>query len=298
MRNKKRLVIAVFIIALIIAVRMILEPKESNPSFKGFNKDDIGKIKSELSATLMNIDEVSAFLAPKKIVLVGENHFVAEPQIYFTQILDKLNDKPIVLLLELSQDSQEEIDAYLSTGDEKHLQKVFENGHNLPLEYILKWAFDNKWRIKKVIAFDENSLHVLFNRIFLTDTRNETMAEKVYSSLKEFQDARILVYGGGMHILKNGRYRYDSDTRSPIFPRLKKMGVPENEIASVMLSGTDRFPLDSLWRTKGGIKLNSNLGNMPYEYFIDYPVFGIQKACEAYDLFINLGTLTEIRKAK
>ncbi len=296
MKKAKLFKIVLIVLVAIIAVRMLLEPKESNSRFKGFNKSDIVKLKSGLADTMMNVDDVAALLSNKKIILAGESHFVIEPQEYFTRLVSKLNDKPAVILLEVSSKSQEDINSYLSTGDEKYLNKAFKEGNNLPLDYIVKWAFNNKERVKKVIAYDQSPFQIILNRVFLNDTRNESMAEAVFSAFKENPDARIYAYGGGMHMLKNGRYRYDSATRETILPRLKKMGVPETVIENIMLSGSKRFPLDTLWQRPGAIKMDSELGRMPYEYFIDYPVFGIKTAGEAYDIFINLGSLTDIVK--
>jgi len=295
---KKIILSTLAVIISVIIIRVILEPAESQLPFVKFKDSDIPIVKSVLPNSLLSIADVSIKLHPKRILLIGENHFVTEPQIYLTKLLEQLNDSSLVILLELSEDSQKDIDTYLASGDEKYLEAVFKKSNNLPLEYILRWSFKNKNRIRRVVAFDQNFWHVGINRLFLTDSRNETMAQSVYSAYEKFPNSRIIAYGGQMHMLKGGRYRYDKENREPIFIRLKKFGVSDSVISSVMLSGQMKFPLDSIWKTPGAILSAGVLGKLPYEYFINYPVFGVKTAEELSDIFVNLGGLTEISTNK
>lgn len=295
---KKTIIIVLSIVIALVLLRIVLEPKEHPDPFAKFKESDLTIVKKELPDSLLSIQNVAAQIRAKRILLFGEDHHVIEPQQYFTNLLEQLSDSSIVILLELSENSQSDIDFYISTGEEKYLKAVFDKSNNLPLEHILRWSFKNKNKIKKVIAFDENFLHVGFNRLFLTDTRNGTMANVIYTSYINYPDSRIAAYGGQMHMLKGGRYRYDSESRIPIYTRLLNLGISRHSVCSIMLSGKGKFPLDSVWQTPGAILTKSALGKLPFEYFINSPVFRVGKAEELFDIFINLGSLTEISTNK
>ncbi len=283
---------------MLVLLRIVLEPKEHPDPFRGFKDSDLTIVKKELPNSQLSIHDIAVQIHSKRILLVGEDHHVREPQQYFTNLLEQLGDSSIVILLELSEDSQSDIDSYILSGEEKYLKAVLDKNNNLTLEHILQWSFKNKDRIKKVIAFDENFWHVGFNRLFLTDTRNETMANAIYTSYINFPNSRIAAYGGQMHMLKGGRYRYDSESRLPIFPRLLQLGIPDSIISSIMLSGKTKFSLDAIWETPGAILTKGALGKLPFEYFINSTVFRVKNAEELFDIFINLGDLTEISKHK
>jgi len=293
---KKTIIIVVSAIIALVFLRIILEPKEHPDPFTGFKNSDLAVVKNELHNSQLSIQDVATQIKLKKILLVGEDHHVTEPQQYFTNLLEQLGDSSLVILLELSEDSQSDIDSYILSGEEKYLRAVLGKSNNLTLEHILKWSFKNKTKIKKVLAFDENFWHVGFNRLFLTDSRNETMAQAIYTSYINNSNSRIVAYGGQMHMLKGGRYRYDNESRVPIFTRLLKLGISESEISSIMLSGKTKFPLDSIWQTPSAVLTKGAFGKLPFEYFINSPVFKVKNAEELFDIFVNLGDLTDIKK--
>ncbi|MBI1769435.1 MAG: hypothetical protein HY089_10060 [Ignavibacteriales bacterium] len=293
---KKSLVITICVIAALVAVRIALEPSEHPPPFREFKPLELEHARAELPLALQNIHDLGVQLQSQRVILVGEEHFYIEPQQFLTNLLELLNDSSIVVLLELSEDSQDAIDAYLQTGDEARLEPIWRKSNNLPYRLIVQWAFKNKSRVRKVVAFDQNFSRVGLNRLLLTDTRNQTMADAIYTAFVDYPKARIVAYGGQMHMTMAGRYRYDNDSRIPAGARLVQLGIPRSQICSIMLSGRTTFPLDSIWKTPGAILARNELGKLPYEYFINYPIFGAQQAGELFDIFVNLGELTEISR--
>lgn len=291
---KKKLLITAGCILVVVLLRVILEPKDHPLPFHEFRPSDVDLARAELSGSLLDVKALAALMQSRRLLLVGESHFVREPQRYLTTLLEQLHDSSVVLLLELSQDSQEDIDSYMKSGNDGQLAPVWQKNYNLPYAYIMKWAFANKSRVQKVIAFDQNFLRVGLNRLFLTDTRNRTMSDAILEAYEQYPAARIVAYGGQMHMTMAGRYRLDRENRSPAGARLLLAGIPRPEIFSVMLDGRGRFPLDSIWKMSGAVATSGSMGKLPYEYYINYPVFGVRQAAELFDAFVNLGELTEI----
>ncbi len=211
-------------------------------------------------------------------------------------MLDSLRDSSLVLLLELSEDSQHDIDLFMESGDESQLRPVWKKKGNLPLQRLVHWAYQNRKQVRKVVAFDQNFWQVGFNRLLLSDTRNQTMCDAVLEAYRKFPDATIVAYGGQMHMTLSGRYRYDSESRSPAGARILRAGIPRTEVLSLMLGGQGHFPVDTVWKTPGAASMKGPLGDLPYEVFINYPVFGSTRAGELFDVFVNLGSVTKIKR--
>ncbi len=101
-----------------------------------------------------------------------------------------------------------------------------------------------------------------------------------------------------MHMMLAGRYRYDVANREPAAPRLMRMGVPRQEIASIMLSGQGRFPLDAAWPSPGIVRMAGDAGTLAFQYYIDSAIFSARSAGESFDYFVNLGRLTPVDNAR
>jgi peroxiredoxin len=248
----------------------------------------------ELRAGLLNLDELATALHDKRVLLVGEDHFLNETLAFLVDLMEKLDDRPISLLLELPADMQPSIDRYLGDCSETALQAAFAERQVLPFQSLLRWACATPSRMTTVLAMDERLLETLLKRMFLEDTRNQTMAEVILKEYEGNQDTRVIAYAGQMHMMKAGRYRYDDPSREPAGSRLMGMGVARDDIASIMLGGADKFHLHEVWDRPGTLPLEGELARIPFPYFIDYPIFGVDRAGELFDYFVNLGELTPL----
>ena len=248
----------------------------------------------ELSDRLLLLEDLAAALRDKRVLLVGEDHLYEEPPEYMVALLKKLDDKPISLLLEMPNDVQHEIDQYLREGSESVLDEIFTGKPVLQLQRLLRWAHQNRKLVPTVKAIDEPLQEIQLKRAFLADTRNPTMAQSIVREWKAHPDRRIVVYAGQLHIMKAGRYKVNQPNRQTAGSRLPGLGVSSDEIAVVMLNGGENFHLHAIWEKPGVLALDGEPIRIPIAYFIDYPIFGIEFADEAFDYFVNLGPLTRI----
>jgi hypothetical protein len=248
----------------------------------------------ELSHRLQDLHELAAAVRENRVLLVGENHLYEEHPAYLTALLDELDDAPVSLLLELPRDLQPAIDDYLRSGSDAALEEMFAGKRILQLQHVLRWAHEHRAEVPTVKAFDEPNFERLLKRSFLTDTRNRTMAKAITRHWKEHPGRRVVAYGGQLHMMKAGRYRVDEPSRETAGSRLPDLGVPPDEITSVMLSGGEKFHLHTIWKRPGVLPTDGEPARIPIAYFIDYPIFGIAFADEAFDYFVNLGPLTKI----
>ena len=120
------------------------------------------------------------------------------------------------------------------------------------------------------------------------------MAAAIYREWQTHPERRIVAYAGQLHLMKAGRYKVNRPSRNTAGSRLPLLGVPVNEIAVIWLNGSDNFYLHESWEKPGVLGLAQFPVRIPIPYFIDYPIFGIQYADEAFDYFINLGRMTRI----
>jgi hypothetical protein len=247
-----------------------------------------------LSSRLLHLHELAAAVRERRILLVGENHLYEEPPAYLTALLDELEGAPSSLLLELPRDMQPAIDDYLRSGSEAVLDEMFAGKRVLQLQHVLRWAHAHRAEVPTVLAFDEPQYEMRLKRAYLTDTRNRTMAKAITRQRKEHPDRRVVAYGGQLHMMKAGRYRVDEPSRETVGSRLPGLGVPPDEITSVMLSGGEKFHLHTIWGRPGALPMDGRPARIPIAYLIDYPIFGVDFADEAFDYFVNLGPLTKI----
>jgi len=127
------------------------------------------------------------------------------------------------------------------------------------------------------------------------DTRNQTMAEAVAAAYREYPQARIVAYGGQLHMLRNGRYMYDSGSRVPVGARLPVLGVPATQICSVILEGQHRFPLSEAWKGKIGA-IDVARHDVPASYLMGDTIYGVDHAADVMQYFVNVGPVTNIRR--
>jgi hypothetical protein len=247
-----------------------------------------------LSEHLVEIDTLAASLKQEDVLLVGEDHLYEEPPLYLVELLKRLDDRPVSLLLELPTDIQDDIDRYMADGGEDMLENIFKGRQVLQLQSLLRWAQQNSEQVPVVRAIDEPLYEIFLKRAYLTDTRNPTMASAIHREWQANPDHRIVFYAGQLHLMKAGRYKVNRASRNTAGSRLPLLGVPADRIAVVWLNGGENFHLHSVWDQPGVLALGEFPVRVPMAYFIDYPVFGIDYADEAVDYFVNLGSLTRI----
>jgi hypothetical protein len=247
-----------------------------------------------LSARLVSLPELATALRERSVLLIGEDHLYEEPPAYLTALLEELDDSPASLLLELPRDLQPAIDDYLRNGSEAALNEIFTGNPVLQLQHVLRWVHEHRAKVPTLLAFDEPQYEIRLKRSYLTDTRNVTMARAIARQRREHPERRVVAYGGQLHMMKAGRYRVDEPSRDTAGSRLPGLGVPPEEIASVMLAGGEDFHLHSIWGQPGVLPTDGEPVRIPIAYLIDYPIFGLAFADEAFDYFVNLGPLTTI----
>jgi hypothetical protein len=247
----------------------------------------------QMARRTIDTEQLVAALRTKRVLLVGETHHYEEPPAYLVSLLEQLDDRAVSLLLEMPRDAQPAIDRYLCEGDETILQEIFTGKPVLQLQTILRWAQQNRDRVPTVLAFDESQYEIRMKRSYLTDTRNVTMSQAIYRQLRLHPSRRVVAYAGSLHVMKNGRYRVDEPSRLTAGARLPGLGIDEAEIACIWLNGGDNFPLHEIWPEQGVLVANGAV-RIPLPYFVDYPIFGVEFADEAFDYFVNLGPMTRI----
>jgi len=284
---------AVLFLVLLIAlsVRTLLEPDWHDPPDVLLQNTDLDELGQLLMPALLGQEELAERIRCKRYILVGETHFKKETVAYFLGLLEAIDNEPVVLLLEMPRSTQTAIDQYLASGDEQWFSAIWGEAEPLPLHEILRWAQPNGDRVRRVLAMDEDQTRIFFNRAILRDTRNETMAQEILRAADEYPDAKIVAYGGAMHMMLGGRYRYDVDNRQPAGLRLINSGVPRSEIASISLAGTE-LPVAAAWQQPGALEIDDRIGLLPYQFVYEYPIYGISRLQELHTHIVFLGQLT------
>ena len=261
-------------------------------------EEALAEVGARLEDQLLDVQALTDKLKDSRLLLVGEAHFQQEVIAYFLEILDHLEDEQLVLNLELPSSIQGSLDAYLESGEERHLDTLKTTRGCLPYQEILRWSYRNRERIVRVFAVDETQDQIRFNRKYLcTDRRNRTMEKHVYRAYRDFPEARIVFYGGQMHMLKSGRYKFDIKNRTPAGHRLLNTDIPEDDIRVVMIDGEGGFPLSSAWNGKiGTMEMQGAFARLPFTYFYTYPVYRVTHAGELFDFFVNVGETTQIEQ--
>jgi hypothetical protein len=254
------------------------------------------EVSAKLDNRILDVQTLTDKLKNSRMLLVGETHLKYEEIAYFLSILDHLPDEQLVLNLELPPSIQNNIDAYMESGEEHYLDTLKATRGCLPFQEIIRWSFRNRERVERVIAMDETLAKMQFNRRYLcTDTRNETMKKALYRAYRDFPDAKIIAYGGQLHMLKSGRYKFDIKNRTPAGNRLINSDIPDEDIRIVMISGEDEFPLSHAWNGKiGAMEMRGEFARLPFTYFYTYPVYRASYGEELFDFYVNVGKTTQI----
>lgn len=281
------------LVGVALGVRYVLAPDWHGVAYADFEPGEVDQLKRLIEPDLIDRAELARRVAPARYLLVGETHFKNETVAWFLGLLDELGEGPLVLLLELPQSVQGGIDAYLDSGDERHFTAIWGEHEALPLHPILRWARAHRDRVERVVAFDEDRWRTVLARARLDDTRNETMTRELVAAATQHPTARIVAYGGSMHMMLAGHYRFDVDNRRPAGARLLDRGVPRDEIVSIALDG-DEMPAAAAWPAGTILDLRGAAGLLPFEYFHVYPIYRVARIRELHDYFVQLGPLSRI----
>lgn len=276
----------------LVGLRLALEPAESPVPMV-----DLSPSARERLAALAQASEVPAArlgdeLARVDVLLVGEEHFYQETVRFLIDLLEAVETRRVYLLLELPSGMQAHVEEWVTRGASPALAAAIADGDALPYGEILSWAHRNPHRLSRVVAMDEDRARIVVNRALLRDTRNETMARAVLAARAERPADLVVAYGGQMHMLLSGRYRYDREDRTPAGARILQAGVPRARIRSVLLSGSERAPINAMWPGPGALAMSAPIGQEAWPYFIDYPVFRATSGRDLFDVFVDLGPLT------
>ncbi len=291
-----RLIAGLSTVALLITVRVILEPRKGAASVIRVAPSERPAIKDVLSASTIARPTLLTELTGKRILLVGEQHFQQEPQTWLQELLGDLQAKDgrgAILLLELPERAQPYLDRYHSTGDESALNEAFRGRGILPYSSTVRWARAHSDAVAAILVDDENFWHVGLMRLLLTDTRNDTMAHSIAQAAQAHPSQRIVAYGGRLHMMNAGRYMYDSDTRRPIGARLAALGIPKTDIATIWLFAGEN-PIDGIWDKPSSLSLRGPAGDLPITKLEQEAIFGATRLKEIADYAVQLGPATPI----
>lgn len=284
----------VLVLGAALLVRALLAPDWHGVAYADFEPTEIDQLRRLIDPARLDRADLARRVTSARFLLVGETHFKNETVTWLLGLLDELEDgRSLVLLLELPRPTQGAIDAYLDSGDERHFAEIWGEHEALPYHPILRWARAHRERVARVIAFDEERWRTVVARALLDDTRNETMAAALATAAAEHPAARIVAYGGSMHLMLGGRYRFDVENRRPAGARLLDLGVPRDQVVSIALDG-DEMPLAPAWPGGTALDLGSAAGLLPYQYFHVYPIYRAARIGELHDYFVQLGPLTGI----
>ncbi len=293
----KRLFLAVSIVAVLTVIRVALEPKRGPLNVVRVPENERAQVKAALARSAVDRSALLSELGAKRVLLIGEDHFQQEPQIWLRELLGDLHaidGRGTVLLLELPQHIQPQIDAYLATGDESALDEAFKGSEVLPYKSTVRWARAHREVVTAIRVDDENFWHIGLMRLLLTDTRNDTMARAIIAAAEANPSQRIVAYGGRMHMMNAGRYMYDRTSRRPIGARLPALGIAKKDIAAVWLFA-GRAPVDGLWDIQNTLTFAGPAGDLPITKLEDNPIFGAVRLKEVADYAVQLGPATPIK---
>lgn len=277
-------------------LRAALEPRETPAPGLKLSEAERGRVGALAHASAPDAGRRLADLSGIDVLLVGEEHFYLETQAWLATLLDGVPDRRIALLLELPRGLQPEVDRWIATGRSGPLEEAIRAGNALPYGDLLAWAHRNRSRLSRVVAMDEDGSRIFWNRAFLRDTRNRTMAAAVLAARRAGPKDLVVAYGGQMHVLLAGRYRYDREDRVPAGARLLSEGVPRERIRSVLLSGEGKAPVCEAWPGPGALDLSDAIGDEPWALFVDYPLFRVGSSRDLFDFFVHLGPLTRVSR--
>ncbi|MFC2121550.1 hypothetical protein ACFLTI_08145, partial [Bacteroidota bacterium] len=300
MKKKKWIPIAILLFILVLfagyKIRMHFCIEKNKIEMRETNLSDeiIVEISEKIDNKLLSISALAEELRESRMLLFGEPHLQVEVMNYFTEILDHLQDEQIVLNVELPPSLQENIDHYMESGEERFLDSMAECKSCLPLQEIFRWCYKNRNRVIRIFAVDEELDRILFKRRCLCmDTRNRTMSGQVYKTYQDYPDARIIFYGGQLHVMKSGRYKYDIPNRVSAGTRLINSDIPDKDIKVIMISGEDDIPLSKAWKgIKGALDVRGIFYEIPITYFYTFPLYRLSYAGDMFDFYVNVGKTT------
>mgnify|MGYP001618037334 FL=1 len=264
---------AVVILAMLVLIRWRLEPRQAPYVAVNLNIAQQERV-IDLSRSKVSLDQLADQLKSTRVLLIGEDHFYRETVSYFLQLLSKLHDRPLVVLLELPNSRQRLIDQYFSSGTENIFDEIWDVPDvALPYYEILRWSFQNRQMVRSVLAIDENRAHIRLMRFLLTDTRNQTIADSIEKSYREFPEARIVFYGGQAHTLRKGRYLFDVANREAAGARLARTEIPPYAVKTLILSGGRLTAIDPIFPGVGAMMIDSASNELPVGAFLSFPFF-------------------------
>lgn len=297
MSRRRKVAIALGVIALAAACRVALEPQRIVRPDVVPDEAARARFEAVLRASAIDREALVAELAARRIVLVGESHFLREPPEWLLETLAAMHardGRKTVLLLELPGRFQPALDDYAARGDEAALAAAWPS-EGLPYMDIVRWARAHPGIVARVIADDESAIRFIAQRTFLArDTRNVTMAAAIVQTAKDFPAARIVAYGGSSHMTMAGRYLYDTSSRRPVGARLVDAGIPRREIAAVWV-GCGRGPR-RVWPEEAAVRLDGAAGALPAALTPTDPVTGVERLGELGDFAVDLGPGTRVAR--
>lgn len=283
-------------LGVLLGVRQLLAPREGVVPEVSLTPAEAARVRALAGASRVGLDALVEDVRRVDVLLLGEEHFKNETVRFATDLLDRLPERRVSLLLELPARAQRHLDRYLASGEPAELDAVWNEGDALPYRPLVVWARENRERVSRLVAMDEDSSRIFLNRAFLRDTRNATMCGFVLDALRERPGELVVAYGGQMHMLLSGRYRYDVENRTPAGARLLSAGLPRSRVRTVLLSGKGKAPVSDV--TEPGI-VNARLaaGEEPWQLFVSDAVFRAESGRDLFDYFVNLGELTRVASA-
>ncbi len=297
-RSRWLRILGVFLVLAVGAagLRTALEPEETPAPGLTLPEAERDRIGALARASAADAGRRLEDLSGVDVLLVGEEHFYVETQAWLARLLDGVTNRRIALLLELPRGLQPEVDRWVATGRSARLEEAIRSRDALPFGDLLAWAHQNRSRLSAVVAMDEDGNRIFWNRVFLRDTRNRTMADAVLSARRAGPGDLVVAYGGQMHMLLAGRYRYDRKDRVPAGARLLREGVPRERMRSVLLSGEGKAPVCEAWAGPGALDMADAIGAEPWALFVDYPLFRVGASRDLFDFFVHFGPLTRVSR--
>ncbi|MDX9733842.1 MAG: ChaN family lipoprotein [Thermoanaerobaculia bacterium] len=297
-RSRWLRILGVFLVLAVGAagLRAALEPEETPAPGLTLPEAERDRIGALARASAADAGRRLEDLSGVDVLLVGEEHFYVETQAWLARLLDGVTNRRIALLLELPRGFQPEVDRWVATGRSERLEEAMRSRDALPFGDLLAWAHRNRSRLAAIVAMDEDGNRIFWNRVFLRDTRNRTMADAVLSARRAGPGDLVVAYGGQMHMLLAGRYRYDRKDRVPAGARLLREGVPRERMRSVLLSGERKAPVCDAWAGPGALDMADAIGAEPWALFVDYPLFRVGTSRDLFDFFVHLGPLTRVSR--
>lgn len=291
-KKKLSLLILICFIILLVILRFTLAPVES-PAPETVIKTDLAQVSKqdviELPAMLDEIRE-------KRVLLVGEIPGYQESIVFLSSLIKELKEVSITFLFMLPQYHQEPLDTYLRSGNTKYIQQIFTDEHVLPYRRLVLWIHANHSQFKTIAAVDDSKWARVLKNTLLIDSTNDRIAERIFQEYRDVPNSRIIFLGDQCQAMRAGRCGYNRSNRESVGAKILKLGMKPEDMASIVLSGEDKFPFNKVWKNPAILPIRKQMSKIPYDYFIEKQIYGAEQAGELFDYFINLGRLHESKK--